>query len=94
MTCLVVTAPFVFVGEKSRGECPLSSSEDAACKLQLLAQAYRMAMSGLGHGSEAWALRRQLAPFFVQLDWRGAVSEDRSCELSYIYKHVRLDEID
>jgi hypothetical protein len=59
-TCLVVAAIFVFVGKKSRGECPLSSPEDASCKWQLLAQAFRMAMSGLGHGSEAWVLRRQL----------------------------------
>jgi hypothetical protein len=91
---VVVSALFVFVGQKSRDECPLSSPEDASCKWQLLVQACRLAISGVGHGSEAWALRRQLAPFFVQLDWRRTVSEDRSCELICIYKCVRLDEID
>jgi hypothetical protein len=93
-TCLVVTAIFGFVDQKSRSACHLSSPEDASCKWQLLAQACRMAMSGVGHGSEAWALRRQLAPFFVHLDWRRTVSEDRSCELSCIYKRVRFDEVD
>jgi hypothetical protein len=56
----------VFAGQKSRGECPFSSPEDASCKLQLLAQACRLARSGVGHGSEAWALRRQLAPLYVR----------------------------